>query len=80
MSQKAAIRSEAERFFAAFQAAGAVAFEADHLLPADMLLDLYGEDIRARAYVTHDPNDAATRFHRARGTAPYVGRGGACAL
>lgn len=30
MSQKAAIRSEAERFFAAFQAAGAVAFEADH--------------------------------------------------
>lgn len=56
MSQKAAIRSEAERFFAAFQAAGAVAFEADHLLPADTLLDLYGEDIRARAYVTHDPN------------------------
>lgn len=56
MSQKAVIRSEAERFFAAFQAAGAVAFEADHLLPADTLLDLYGEDIRARAYVTHDPN------------------------
>ncbi|MCV2874749.1 ATP phosphoribosyltransferase regulatory subunit [Rhodobacteraceae bacterium XHP0102] len=56
MSQKVAIRADAERFFSAFQAAGAVAFEADHLLPADTLLDLYGEDIRARAYVTHDPN------------------------
>ena len=29
--------------------------EADMLLPADTLLDLYGEDIRARAYVTADP-------------------------
>lgn len=29
--------------------------DADLLLPAETLLDLYGEDIRARAYVTHDP-------------------------
>ncbi len=29
--------------------------EADLLLPAETLLDLYGEDIRARAYVTTDP-------------------------
>ena len=27
----------------------------DILQPAETLLDLYGEDIRARAYVTHDP-------------------------
>jgi ATP phosphoribosyltransferase regulatory subunit len=52
---KPAIRVEAERLFSAFQAAGAVPVDADILLPAETLLDLYGEDIRARAYVTHDP-------------------------
>lgn len=52
---KAAIRAEAERLFSAFQAAGALPVDADILLPADTLLDLYGEDMRARAYVTHDP-------------------------
>ena len=55
MTAKALIRAEAERLFAAFQAAGAVSVEADLLLPAETLLDLYGEDIRARAYVTNDP-------------------------
>ena len=55
MTPKAAIRAEAERLHAAFLAAGAVAVEADILLPAGTLLDLYGEDIRARAYVTADP-------------------------
>ncbi len=55
MSQKAAIRAEAVRLHAAFIAAGAVPVEADILLPAETLLDLYGEDIRARAYTTHDP-------------------------
>jgi len=52
---KAAVRAEAEALFAAFQAAGALPVEADILLPAGTLLDLYGEDIRARAYVTSDP-------------------------
>ena len=55
MTQKPAIRAEGERLFAAFQRAGAVPVEADILLPAEILLDLYGEDIRARAYVTTDP-------------------------
>jgi ATP phosphoribosyltransferase regulatory subunit len=55
METKAAIRAEAERLFAAFVAAGAVPVEADILQPAETLLDLYGEDIRARAYVTADP-------------------------
>ncbi len=55
MIAKPAIRAEAERLFAAFRAAGAQAVDADLLLPAGALLDLYGEDIRARAYVTHDP-------------------------
>ena len=54
-ADKAAIRAEAEALFAAFRAAGAVPVEADILLPAETLLDLYGEDIRARAYVTTDP-------------------------
>jgi ATP phosphoribosyltransferase regulatory subunit len=52
---RAATRAEAEAAFARFIAAGAVPVEADILLPAGTLLDLYGEDIRARAYVTHDP-------------------------
>lgn len=52
---KSAIRAEAETLFAAFRAEGAVPVDADILLPAETLLDLYGEDIRARAYVTNDP-------------------------
>jgi len=55
MTLKAAIRAEAERLHAAFVAAGAVPVEADVLLPAETLLDLYGEDIRGRAYTTQDP-------------------------
>jgi len=51
----AIIRAEAERLFRLFQEVGAIAVEADILQPAETLLDLYGEDIRARAYVTHDP-------------------------
>ncbi|MEL6958169.1 MAG: ATP phosphoribosyltransferase regulatory subunit [Pseudomonadota bacterium] len=34
---------------------GALVTDADYLQPADILLDLYGEDIRARAFTTHDP-------------------------
>ena len=55
MTGKPAIRAEAERLYAAFLAAGAAPVEADIRRPADTLLDLDGEDIRARAYVTHDP-------------------------
>jgi len=50
-----AVRAEAERLAARFAAAGARPVEADILQPAGTLLDLYGEDIRARAYVTADP-------------------------
>jgi ATP phosphoribosyltransferase regulatory subunit len=51
----AAIRAEGEALLAGFRAAGAEPVEADILQPAETLLDLYGEDIRARAYVTRDP-------------------------
>ena len=44
-----------QRILALFRAAGAVEVAPDILLPAETLLDLYGEDIRARAYVTTDP-------------------------
>lgn len=44
-----------QRILAAFRAAGAVEIAPDILQPAESLLDLYGEDIRARAYVTADP-------------------------
>lgn len=55
MTSKAQIRAKGERFLTAFIKAGASPVEADILQPADTLLDLYGEDIRARAYVTQDP-------------------------
>ncbi|SLN53743.1 ATP phosphoribosyltransferase regulatory subunit [Aquimixticola soesokkakensis] len=52
---KATARLTGARFLAAFAELGAQAIEADILQPAEVLLDLYGEDIRARAFVTHDP-------------------------
>ena len=51
---KSAARTEAARLTAHFIAAGAQPIEAAILQPAEILLDLYGEDIRARAYVTTD--------------------------
>ncbi len=55
MSRKQEIRTEAARLQALFAGSGAREVEPDVLQPADLLLDLYGEDIRARAYVTADP-------------------------
>jgi len=55
MGDKPAIRAQAARLFALFQDAGAVPVETALLQPSEVLLDLYGEDIRARAYVTSDP-------------------------
>ena len=49
---RTAIRDEATRLRAVFEAAGAQVVDPPVLQPADTLLDLYGEDIRARAYVT----------------------------
>ncbi len=51
----AALQAETTRLLAAFRAAGADEVDAECLQPAETLLDLYGEDIRARAYVTSDP-------------------------
>lgn len=55
MTDKSAIRAEADRLRALFESRGAEVFETDILQPAGALLDLYGEDIRARAFTTHDP-------------------------
>ncbi|GKY89290.1 ATP phosphoribosyltransferase regulatory subunit [Sinisalibacter aestuarii] len=55
MADKSAIRAEAARFRAFFEAQGAQLVDPPILQPAETLLDLYGEDIRARAYVTADP-------------------------
>ena len=55
MTLKSDIRAEADRLRAAFEARGAETVEADILQPAGGLLDLYGEDIRGRAFVTQDP-------------------------
>ena len=47
-------REKAAALRAQFEAAGAMAVDLPVLLPAETLLDLYGEDIRGRAYVTTD--------------------------
>ncbi|MGB0926672.1 MAG: ATP phosphoribosyltransferase regulatory subunit [Pikeienuella sp.] len=39
----------------AFAQAGAATVEPETLQPADVMLDLYGEDVRARAYLLQDP-------------------------
>ena len=55
MIPRTAQHAHGRRILDAFLAAGAVEVAPDILLPADTLLDLYGEDIRARAYLTTDP-------------------------
>ena len=55
MAREAAIRAETQTLLKRFEGMGAQRIEAGILQPADTLLDLYGEDIRGRAYVTHDP-------------------------
>ncbi|WP_299428308.1 ATP phosphoribosyltransferase regulatory subunit [uncultured Shimia sp.] len=54
MTQKSKIRARAAALASDFEAAGALPVETPVLLPAEALLDLYGEDIRGRAYVTSD--------------------------
>jgi len=71
--RRAAIRSEAARLEQIFIDAGALRIEADSLLNAETLLDLYGEDIRARAYVTNDPV-MGERMMRPDFTVPIVER------
>ncbi|WP_375258035.1 ATP phosphoribosyltransferase regulatory subunit [Citreimonas sp.] len=50
-----AARDKAASLRARFEAAGAAVIDPAILQPAETLLDLYGEDIRGRAYVTADP-------------------------
>ena len=54
MPGRAETLAEAARLRAQFEAAGAVVVETTILQPAELLLDLYGENIRGRAYVTSD--------------------------
>ncbi|MBL4873964.1 MAG: ATP phosphoribosyltransferase regulatory subunit [Rhodobacteraceae bacterium] len=49
------VRIEVGRLMSGFIANGAEPVEPAALLPADVLIDLYGEDLRARAFTTHDP-------------------------
>ncbi|MBK1636246.1 ATP phosphoribosyltransferase regulatory subunit [Rhodovulum adriaticum] len=55
MASKAQTLAQAERLFAFCRNSGAQPVQTAVLQPAETLLDLYGEDIRARAYVTSDP-------------------------
>jgi ATP phosphoribosyltransferase regulatory subunit len=48
------LEAELARVIAALSATGALRVEPEVLQPADVLLDLYGEDIRARAFTVRD--------------------------
>lgn len=50
-----ALRAEVARIDAAFAAANTALIAPDTLIPADLVLDLYGEDIRTRAFLLPDP-------------------------
>ncbi|MFC3613659.1 ATP phosphoribosyltransferase regulatory subunit [Lutimaribacter marinistellae] len=54
MPSRAETLEQAARLRSHFEAAGARSVETPILQPAETLLDLYGEDIRGRAYVTSD--------------------------
>ncbi len=64
------LEAETGRVLAALSAGGAVRVEPEALQPAEVLLDLYGEDIRARAFVTRD--DGAEMMLRPDFTVPIV--------
>lgn len=67
----ARLEAEVARLLAALGRGGAVRVEPAALQPADVLLDLYGEDIRARAFVARD--DGAEMMLRPDFTVPIVG-------
>jgi ATP phosphoribosyltransferase regulatory subunit len=54
MTRRADVLARAAELRSRFEAAGAQPVETPILQPAETLLDLYGEDIRARAYITSD--------------------------
>ncbi|KAE9626455.1 ATP phosphoribosyltransferase regulatory subunit [Parasedimentitalea maritima] len=54
MPNRSDIQARAARLRVSFEAAGGLVVDPPLLQPAGTLLDLYGEDIRARAYVTTD--------------------------
>ncbi|MEO0999772.1 MAG: ATP phosphoribosyltransferase regulatory subunit [Pseudomonadota bacterium] len=55
MMDPAAREARVAALLARFEGAGARRVAPEALQPAETLLDLYGEDIRARAYTTEDP-------------------------
>ena len=55
VNEQKQIEIEADRILRLFSNSGAKIVQPTILQQADTLLDLYGEDIRARAYVTSDP-------------------------
>ena len=55
MEQDQKIKGLTQTLHRFFQDRGALSIEPDLLQPAELLLDLYGEDIHARAYLAADP-------------------------
>ncbi|MEL6126089.1 MAG: ATP phosphoribosyltransferase regulatory subunit [Pseudomonadota bacterium] len=75
----ARVEDEVARLLDRFERAGAVRIDPGALLDAEVLLDLYGEDIRGRAYTIHDPVDGE-RMLRPDFTVPVVQMHGQSAI
>jgi ATP phosphoribosyltransferase regulatory subunit len=67
---QARLEGELARILGVLRSTGAMTVEPAALQPADVLLDLYGEDIRARAFVTRD--EGAELMLRPDFTVPIV--------
>ena len=68
----ARLEAEVARIHGGLGSTGAMRVEPAALQPAEVLLDLYGEDIRARAFVTRD--EGAEMMLRPEFTVPIVRR------
>ena len=67
-----ALRESTERLSAGFAATGYTPIDVPNLFEAERLLDVYGEDIRARAFLMSDPENGAELCLRPDFTVPIA--------
>ena len=54
-NERISLKKELERHVSFFEEMGSDYVEIPSLLPSDLLLDLYGEELNSRTYIVNDP-------------------------
>ena len=54
-NERVSLKNELERLINLFEKTGSIYVEIPTLLPSDLLLDLYGEELNSRTYILNDP-------------------------